>query len=461
MVVLLEEILSAFPGIDIPKERQSISITGRGSLPSWFEVTDLAASSMASTGLMLSRFTDTPPSIRLQTTDNRIQIDQRLASFWFDMTLRPKAWKLAPAWDPIAGDYRAKDGWIRLHTNAPLHRAAALSVLGHYKDRATLEPVVARWNADDLETAIVQANGCAATMRSIEDWGQHPQGIAVSQEPLIIWETHGIAKRKACKLAQKRPLANIKVLDLTRILAGPVAGRFLAAYGADVLRIDPPAWEEAGIIPEVTLGKRCAGLNLKNPDDRQIFENLIVEADVLLHGYRPEALNNLGYDRETLRTINPSIIDVSLNAYGWSGPWSHRRGFDSLVQMSSGIADYGMHKSETYKPTPLPVQALDHATGYLLASAVLYALNEIKISGKALSARLSLARVAHLLCQSKRTTLSGGLQPETLADISPKIEETSWGPAHRIKFPLTLRNIPSSWNYPASDLRSSAPVWLK
>ncbi|WP_419903129.1 CoA transferase [Kiloniella sp.] len=459
MRVLLKEILSAFPGIDITKEQQGISVSGQGDLPSWFEATDLASASIASAGLMLSRFAE-PFSTQTQMKDELIQVDRRLASFWFGMTLRPTGWELPPAWDPIAGDYRTKEGWIRLHTNAPLHRIAALSVLGQHNDRAALEPIVAKWEANDLEAAIVNANGCAATMRDLASWARHPQGLAVSQEPLIIWKDHGEAERQPHNIDPKRPLSGIKILDLTRVLAGPVAGRFLAAYGADVLRIDPPVWEEAGIIPEVTLGKRCAGLNLKETEDRLIFETLLADADVLLHGYRPEALINLGYDRKTLRKINPGIVDVSLNAYGWSGPWSNRRGFDSLVQMSSGIAEYGMHKSNADKPVPLPVQALDHAAGYLLASAVLHALKENQTSGKVFSAQLSLARVAHLLSQTKRSTLSEGLSAETRTDIASKIEETSWGPALRVKFPLTIKGVPSAWDYPASTLRSSPPIWM-
>ncbi|MEH6629588.1 MAG: CoA transferase [Halopseudomonas aestusnigri] len=459
MFVPLKEILSAFPAIETPIEQQGISVSGIGNLPSWFEVTDLAVASIASAGLMLSKFAEPSFSPTIKT-DDLIIVDQRLASFWFGMTLRPRGWELPPAWDPVAGDYRTKDGWIRLHTNAPLHRSAALSVLGQHNDRAALEPVVAKWEANDLEAAIVEANGCAAVMRDINTWARHPQGLAVSQEPLIIWENQGETEKKALCINQERPLSGVKVLDLTRVLAGPVAGRFLAAYGADVLRIDPPIWEEAGIIPEVTLGKRCAGLNLKEADDRIIFESLLAEADVLLHGYRPEALSNLGYDREALHKINPGIIDVSLNAYGWSGPWSNRRGFDSLVQMSSGIAEYGMRKSGANKPVPLPVQALDHAAGYLLASAVLHALNEKKLTGKILSARLSLARVAHLLIQTKRLTLSEGLSLETPKDLSTEIEKTSWGPALRVKFPLAMKGIPSAWSYPAASLRSSAPTWL-
>ncbi len=465
MLSLFEEILSGFPpslpNANPAKGQQAVSTTGQDDLPSWFAVTDLAVGSIATAGLMLARFVETSLNTpALPITNGSIIVDRRLASFWFGMTLRPIDWEIPPAWDPIAGDYRTKDGWIRLHTNAPLHRKAALSVLGQYNDRAALESIVAKWSADELEDAIMEANGCAATMRDLVSWEQHPQGHAVSQDPLIIWNNHGTVDVKRHNPQPTRPLSGIKVLDLTRVLAGPVAGRFLAAYGADVLRIDPPIWEEPGVIPEVTLGKRCAELDLKDKNDRTIFEKLLSEADVLLHGYRPQALIGLGYDPETLRSINPGIIDVSLNAYGWSGPWSNRRGFDSLVQMSCGIADFGMAMSDADKPVPLPVQALDHATGYLLAGAILHSLREYRQTGKVLSARLSLARVAHLLCQTQRPILSKGLHPETPEDISPEIEKTSWGLAQRIKFPLTIEGIPSFWNYPASALRSSQPVWL-
>src|SRR5262249_44968017 len=135
-----------------------------------------------------------------------------------------------------------------------------------------------------------------------------------------------------------------------------------------------PDWDEPGVIPEVTLGKRCAGLDLNLSEDRRAFEVLVAECDVLVHGYRPGALAKLGYDEMTLRSLNPHFIDVALSAYGWSGPWAGRRGFDSLVQMSSGIADEGKRRATVEKPTPLPVQALDHATGYLMAAAAVRGL---------------------------------------------------------------------------------------
>jgi hypothetical protein len=290
------------------------------------------------------------------------------------MALRPSGWELPSVWDDLAGDFQAEDGWIRLHTNAPAHRAAVLSALGCDANSASVEAAVSGGSAQTLESAVVEAGGCAAVMRSFEQWQDHPQGRAVAQTPLVLWDHVAAEARGMPTRDPSRPLAGVRVLDLTRVLAGPVGSRFLAAYGADVLRIDPPEWDEPGVVPEVTLGKRCAGLDLRDSADRKIFEELLARADVFLHGYRADALARLDYDDEAVRKHNPNLIDVSLNAYGWAGEWMNRRGFDSLVQMSSGIADFGMQQSESPRPKPLPVQALDHATGYLLAASVLAGL---------------------------------------------------------------------------------------
>jgi crotonobetainyl-CoA:carnitine CoA-transferase CaiB-like acyl-CoA transferase len=242
------------------------------------------------------------------------------------------------------------------------------------------------------------------------------------------------------------------------VLAGPVGSRFLAAYGADVLRIDPPEWDEPGVVPEVTLGKRCAGLDLRDSADRKIFEELLARADVFLHGYRADALARLGYDDEALRKHNPNLIDVSLNAYGWAGEWMNRRGFDSLVQMSSGIADFGMQQSESPRPKPLPVQALDHATGYLLAASVLAGLLR-REKGEASSAKLSLARVAHLLGTTRRSEFGSDFALAGEEEIDPRTEDTAWGPAKRVRWPLEVEGIQAAWPYPAGRLRSARPEW--
>ncbi|KPA92748.1 CoA transferase [Pseudomonas sp. RHF3.3-3] len=428
--------------------------TESGALPSAFAVTELASASLAAVGEAVAEL------LRQQTGQNPgVSVDRRLASFWFASSLRPIGWNLPEPWDPIAGDYATADGWIRLHTNAPHHRAAAERVLGPAGDRAVMAELVARWNKGELEQAIVDSGGCAAEMRTWDDWKNHPQGLAVNAEALIQRSTDDDPHPRAWSGSTTQPLAGVRVLDLTRILAGPVASRMLAGLGAEVLRIDPPHWEEPSLVPEVTRGKRCARLDLHDSADRRVFDRLLGEADILLHGYRADALERLGYAAQHRRQLSPGLIDVSLNAYGWSGPWRNRRGFDSLVQMSCGIAQAGMHWKPAQVPTPLPVQALDHGTGYLMAATAIRALTERLHSGRGGSARLSLARTAKLLLEQGTAHDPQPLRRETSRDRSTWVEYTAWGPAHRLIPPLNIEGTPLHWRLPATKLGKHPPQW--
>ncbi|MCW1247122.1 CoA transferase [Pseudomonas sp. SAICEU22] len=430
-----------------------IPFTGEGALPSAFAVTELASASIGVAGQAVAALIHQQTG-RLPT----LEVDQRLASFWFSTSLRPIGWSVPPMWDAVAGDYATADGWIRLHTNAPHHRQAAETVLGACADRADMASKVIRWNKAELEQAVVDAGGCAAQMRSWQAWQAHPQGMAVNAEPLVHLDDipDGPARPWLGSVAQ--PLAGLKVLDLTRVLAGPIASRFLAGLGADVLRIDPPTWNEPGVVPEVTLGKRCARLDLQQPADRATFEALLKEADILLHGYRADALERQGYGATQRQRLAPGLIDVCLNAYGWSGPWQHRRGFDSLVQMSSGIAEAGMAWKHADKPTPLPVQALDHGTGYLMAASAIVLVSRRLATSHGGSARLSLARTAKLLIDGGAGT-QVALRPEDEADQGLLVEQTPWGPAHRLQVPLKITGTPLQWALPAAELGAHRAQW--
>ncbi|WP_417525362.1 CoA transferase [Marinovum sp.] len=418
--------------------------TGEGDLPSVYAVSDFASACVAAAGTALAALTSQGAEA--------VTVDRRRASLWFDMTLQPQGWELPSIWDPLAGNYTTGDGFIRLHTNAPHHRDAALSVLDCPAAPEAVRAAVAKWQSEALESAIVAANGCAAFLRSAADWRAHPQGKAVRAEPLVRWHAP-----QACT-PERQGLAGLKVLDLTRVLAGPVATRFLAGFGAQVLRIDPPHWSEPAAEAEVNLGKRCAGLDLHRAEDRATFEELLASADILLHGYRPGALEGLGYGPEARRARNPALIDVSLSAYGRSGPWGDRRGFDSLVQMSCGIAAEGMRQAGLDRPLPLPVQALDHGTGYLLAATALRGLAQ-RAWGEAVRAELSLARTADCLMSAP-----GSLTPETPitatdADYSGRIEDTGWGPAQRMLPPLTVAGEPPEWRLPSGPVRRHSASW--
>ncbi|GLQ20057.1 CoA transferase [Algimonas porphyrae] len=439
-MTLQAQISSALDAVGL--QSRACQEAGEGSWPSAFAVSDLA---VASIGAACAE------AAALAGRTTPVTIDRRLASLWFGFTVQPQGWDLPPVWDDLAGIYKAKDGFVRLHTNAPHHKVAALEALNCDADRAIVAARVADMSATAVEIAVVLESGCAARLMSLSEWADHPQGRAVRSEPLIDWREHGDASTFV-PCPGERPLAGLKVLDLTRVLAGPVCTRTLAGFGADVLRIDPPGWCEALVETEVTPGKRLATLDLKSDGDRERFLALLEAADVLVHGYRNGALDALGLGEEKRRRVSPGLIDVSLNAYGWTGPWSTRRGFDSLVQMSSGIAHRGMEWRGSDAPVPLPVQALDFATGYLMAAAVMRALRV----GVALSARLSLARTAALLTSHPLDNDDTPLAPVSDSDMTAAIEQTDLGPARRIRFPADL---PMSWNCPARRLHADPAIW--
>lgn len=431
-----------------------VAVVGGGQLPSAFKVSDLASAAVAAAGLAVAEFEG-----KITGKHGTVTVDRRLASFWFLSSLRPIGWSMPAVWDSIAGDYEAKDGWIRLHTNAPHHRAVAQKVLGDHADKAAMAAAVKAWKKRELEQAIIAAGGCAAEMRSLSEWRQHEQGLAVDAEPLALRHTCLHGSELDWRPSLGRPLKGLRVLDLTRVLAGPVATRFLAGYGAEVLRIDPPDWDEPAVVPEVTLGKHCARLDLMRTHDRGVFEELLSGADILIHGYRADALAALGYDGARRQALSPGLIDVSLDAYGWSGPWRNRRGFDSLVQMSSGIADAGMAWQRADRPVPLPVQALDHATGYLMAAAAIRSLTQRLTSGEVVRTRLSLARTAKLLTDAGPQDDQSPFAAETGKDLAIPVERTFWGETQRLKSPVEIDGTAMTWDAPATPLGSAPPRW--
>lgn len=446
---LLKEIWGSVQGNSSATDR--LSFKGQGSLPSYFAVTELAAASMGASGLALAELT--------QSLD--VAVDRRLASLWFNKTISPIGWKI-PA-EPVLGpaDYRTRDGWIRLHTNAPHHRDAALRVLGVPENPQAVAAAVCEWNATELETAMVNNGACAAEMRSWAEWQEHPQGRAVLAEPLLHWRSGSKGTSSSWSATGTRPLEGLKVLDMTRVLAGPAATRLLAGLGATVLRIDPPWWDEPSGAPEMSLGKRCTRLNLGQPNDFEHWRTLLGQADIFVHGYRSDALSKLGVDAEHRQQIRPGLIDVSLDAYGFTGPWKHRRGFDSLVQMSMGIAEAGQRLSGSGKPFPLPAQALDHGTGYLLATAILRALTIRLETGLGSIVNGSLARTGALLMQTLDANLieQPRIDPIDPADWSKTPEMTQWGSAKRLKWPVTVAGVDMAWSPGAGALGRHRAAW--
>ncbi|PFG38631.1 CoA transferase family III [Georgenia soli] len=313
---------------------------------------------------------------------------------------------------PLSRFYATADSWVRFHANYAHHRRALLAALdvdpGLDDDTASVMVGAAarRERAEDLETRVRGAGGVAAALRTPQEWLAHEQGAAVASAPLV--EERGGERPdgpvapggggRALPDAGDGPMSGLRVLDLTRVIAGPTATRTLAALGADVLRVDPPGRPELlDQHLDTGFGKRSAEADLADPAVRSRLEELLEHADVLVSGYRPGALAGVGLGAEEVLGRHPHLVVAELSAWGWRGPWAHERGFDSIVQVASGIAHrYATSGPGGLRPGALPVQALDHAAGYLLAAAVMQALaHRAEHGGRAV--RVSLARVAHEL----------------------------------------------------------------
>ena len=430
-------------------------------LPAYFDVTGLAVASVSCATLAAAEFL----AAREVSRPRPVSVDSRAAcaAFAAEGLFTPVGWSMPEMWDPIAGNYRASDGWIRLHTNYAYHRAVVERLLGA-DERASVAAAVMRWKAGDLETAVVEAGGCAAVMRSRETWLASPPGAATATAlPVAVASRRlpagtALAEGASPLSSAASPFFGVRVLDMTRVIAGPVCTKFLAAYGAEVLRLDPPGFAEVpALLPETTVGKRTAALDLRVAADRAVFENLVAGADVLVTGLRADALAGLGYGDETLTALNPALIVASLNAYGWDGPWRDRRGFDSLVQMSAGIAAAGSLAAGRDEPVPLPVQALDHATGYLLATAVGRALTRRLTRSAVSRIRASLTGTANLLWSLPRPA---ELPPRpSPGDFELVDAQTAWGPARRVPLPGSIAGVTAEWRVEAGPLGRDRPAW--
>jgi len=446
---VLERLVQCFPGTSIRPEWTEFS--PEIGLPSKFRVSDLATASFANFAAAIDVLRQA-----YEYSPQPFSIDRRLACTWFQQTYQPIGWISPDPWDPIAGNYRTQDGWIRLHTNAPKHRVVVESILGGANDREAVARQVRRWSGEELESVIVDAGGCAAKLYSHDDWLLHPHGRYFESQHLIERFEGLPTVSTNWRPELHRPLQGIRVLDLTRILAGPVATRALASLGADVLRIDPLDWDEPAVEPDLTVGKHCARLDIKSSEGRQMLEILLQQADILISGYRPDALANLGFSWQERQNIRPGLVDVTLNAYGWIGPWSTRRGFDSLVQMSTGIV-HQCSPNPDQELSALPVQALDHATGYLMASAAILGLAHRHQAGTGSYFRSSLAAMAKLLLDIGHSDSETSPIFLSERDWLPSIEQSAFGPLRRLPFPIVHAETEFSFGIPARRLGTDRP----
>jgi crotonobetainyl-CoA:carnitine CoA-transferase CaiB-like acyl-CoA transferase len=429
------------------------------ALPSSFKLGLMAQSAIAASALAAADLW------RLRSGRRQsVAVDMRhaAAEFRSERYLRVDGKPAPELWDKIAGIYRCGDGSrIRLHTNFPHHRDGILALLGCDHNRASVQQALDRRDALGFEEDAVAAGMVVAALRSFDEWDAHPQGRAVAGLPLVAIEKIGEAPPRGLAPAE-RPLSGIRALDLTRIIAGPVCGRCLAAHGAEVLLVTSPHLPSIEpLVIDTGRGKRSTFLDLREARDKERLRQLLANADIIVQGYRPGAIAALGFGPEETARMRPGIIYVSLSAYGHQGPWALRRGFDSLVQTAAGFNDAEAKAAGTEMPKPLPAQALDHAAGYLMAFGAMAALARRARQGGSWHVRVSLARTALWLRSLGRLESGFACPDSSLDDVADLIEEThsGFGRLRAVRHAALLSETPARWTLPSVPLGTHAAAW--
>jgi crotonobetainyl-CoA:carnitine CoA-transferase CaiB-like acyl-CoA transferase len=435
-----------------------VQLTGADPvLPSSFAVGTAAQSTIAAAALAACELGHLRGSPR-----QRVSVDMTHAALectgWFALDGR-----VPELWDPFSGLYRCKDGFVRVHANFKHHREGALRLLGLDPSSATREDAQAalmNWNAVDFESAMAGAKLVATALRTFEQWDATGQGRAIASQPLFTIERMGDAEPIALPpLAHdQRPLEGIKALDLTRILAGPVGGRALAAYGADVMLVNSPHLPNIDAIADTSRGKRSAHVDLRTEEGRNAMDSLVRESHVFVQGYRPGGLRDLGFGPQDLAAKRPGIVCVSLTAYGTQGPWAPRRGFDSLVQTAMGFNHAEGVAFGDGKPRPLPMQILDEATGYLIAMGASAALHRQQTGGGSWHVQVSLAQTGHWLRSLGRVAEGFKIAKpdfEPYAEVTP----SGFGELKALRHSAQLERTPARWVRRSMPPGSDAARW--
>ena len=368
---------------------------------------------------------------------------------------------------PVEGPDRARSyfrdatgRWMQLHMGYPHHRDGILRELGCRDDATEIERAFSLRDAFEFEDTLANLGLPGYALRTSDEWSAHPQAAALASVPVLEVVRLGDAPPRPLP-AGDRPLASVRVADLTRVIAGPVCGRTLAAHGADVLRIHPPHLPEVPVLAmDGGRGKRCAHVDLRNPGDRQSFDALVEGADVFVQGFRPGGLASLGYGPEAVAKRRPGIVYVTLSAWGETGPWAGRHGFDSLVQTATGIVAAGSAARGVDEPAPLPCQALDHSTGYLAAAGAMAALARRATEGGSWLVRVSLAAAGRWLDGLGRIDGLAAPDPD-LAAVVDRLERrrTAFGEMTAVRCAEELPATPPRFALPAAPLGSHPCEW--
>lgn len=450
-----------------PQDRaSSVEITGGIDpiLPTPFRIGETSAAALAAVGLAASDLWELRSGRQQEVA---VETRQATASLRSGKYMQMDGAHVSTERNTVMGVYPAKNGrWSYLHCNFPNHRAAALGVLGVPEDRDAVRQAVSQWDALELEEAILDAKGAGGMVRTIAEWSQHPQSAAIASLPLM--EIVKIGDSPPEKLPDgDRPLSGVRVLDLTRVLAGPTCARTLAEHGADVLKITGAHLPNIGYQEYDTgHGKLSANLDLREQEDLDTLRGLVSDADVFSQGYRPGTLGLRGLSPQELAELRPGLVYVSLSAFSHVGPWASRRGFDTVVQTVSGITSRQAELFPGIEPGPqfYPVSAIDYLTGYLMAFGALVALARRAREGGSWLVRISLAQTGHWLVgrgqvpENELNDVPKEFTPEELERWSMS-SDTPVGRLGHLGPVVRLSETPPRWSRPSVPLGYNDPVW--
>ncbi|MGF6779295.1 CoA transferase [Paraburkholderia sp. GAS334] len=431
--------------------------------PSSFAIGTAAQVSIAAAALAACEF-----GHRRGAPRQNVSVDMRHAALectgWFSVNGHSPE-----LFDALSGLYRCRDGWVRLHAVFEHHRHGALRLLGldpHSATRSDIAEVLGSWRAEDFETLAANAGLVVTALRTFAEWDASPQGMAVAAMPLFSIERIGDAPPRDLAAASHAdntaampsPLAGVRVLDATRILAGPVGGRTLAGYGADVMLVNAPYLPNIEAIAETSRGKLSTHVDLGSLEGRSTFERLLDGADVLVQGYRPGGFEALGFGPKDIASRHPGMVYVTLTAYGRNGPWAMRRGFDSLVQTTMGFNAAEGFAARQEQPRAFPMQIIDHCTGFLIAMCVAAALIRQREQGGTWHVNLSLAQTGHWLRGLGRVADGFGV---SMPDAEEYLEtrESGFGQLRALRHSANLSRTDVSWARPSMPPGSHPPVW--
>ncbi len=444
-----------------PRALEHVTLTGEDPmLPTDVRIGTVASAVIAATALAATEVW------RARTGSMQsVAVDMRaaIAAFRSERYVRVNGGPAPDRHSPLFGFYPTRDGrWVQIHANLPHHEAGHVKFLGCEPTRESMAAAVERWTAQDLEDALNGAGLPAGMVRSRDEWMAHPHARALAELPLFEIVRIGDSPPEPCR-AGDRPLAGVRVLDLTRVIAGPECGRTLASHGADVLHVSSPHLPHLpSHIMDLGMGKRSASLDLRRTSDAERLRALIAGADVFSQSYRPGALAKLGFAPQDVARMRPGIIYVTLSAYGHAGPWHERRGFETLIQSVSGLAHEQGFGAGLGRPHHLPAQVVDHAAGYLAAFGALVALARRARQGGSYLVRVSLAQTGRWIDGLGRVN-GRHLPDQTPADVDDLLTErdSAFGRLRHVVPAARLSETPAGWSEPAVPLGTHEPIWLQ